>query len=139
MLTYSQARSRLGNRQKVKLENNTYLEPLDANTVAVRLHKTNIVLIHANGTYTLNTGGWDSVTTKDRMNRYSPVRLYSENKVWKVGDVGYKDGMVIDGTGAVVSGGLVLQKKKPRQDIELSDERSRKRRLDLLLSPTGAP
>lgn len=105
MLTYAEAREKLGNRTKRKLERNTYLEPLDAQTVAVRLHQTNVVLIHSNGTYTLNSGGWKTITTKARINEYSPARLYSENNVWYVGETGYTDGMKVDSTGGLVSGG----------------------------------
>jgi hypothetical protein len=77
MLTYQEAKAILDksrNGQK-KLENNTYMMflpggPLD---IAVRLHSTNVVTLHADGTYTLDSGGWRTVTTKDRINKYAPL------------------------------------------------------------------
>lgn len=41
-------------------------------TFAVELHCTDVVEIHPDGTYTLNTGGWDAVTTWQRINQYTP-------------------------------------------------------------------
>jgi len=67
-----------------KLENHTYLWPTRDGSYAVRLHATDVVTIHADGTFTLDTGGWYTVTTKDRINRYSPARVYSERGVWCV-------------------------------------------------------
>lgn len=121
-LTYADARMKLGNRSKRKLERNTYLEPVDADTVAVRLHSTNLILIHSDGRYTLNTGGWRTVTTKARINAYSPARLYSASNIWYVGDVVYADGIVVNGAGVVLSGGRGVKK-----------EESSKRRLDKMV------
>jgi hypothetical protein len=66
-----------------KLANNTYLHQR-GDSYAVRLHATDIVIIHPDGTFSLNTGGWFTVTTKDRINRFSPARVYSEAGVWCV-------------------------------------------------------
>lgn len=42
--------------------------PLDG--IAVRLHNTDIVIYQPDGSVVLNTGGWYTVTTKDRIHRY---------------------------------------------------------------------
>src|SRR5262249_27597834 len=60
------------------LENNTRLIRC-GDDYAVVLHSTAVVTIHQDGTYTLRTGGWRTVTTKDRINKYSPARVYSTN------------------------------------------------------------
>lgn len=59
-------------RDRRKLENNTYLERRPGGAWAVRLHATDILTVQPNGTVQANTGGWESVTTKARLNEYLP-------------------------------------------------------------------
>lgn len=84
--TYAEADALLTGRCKNsrKLGNNTYLERL-AIGHAIRLHNTTVVLFSANGSVTLNSGGWKTVTTKDRMNK-AGVRVYQEKFVWYIVD-----------------------------------------------------
>jgi hypothetical protein len=51
---------------------------------AVRLHWTDVVTIHPDNTYTLRTGGWETITTKDRINSYAPVCVWSQQGIWYV-------------------------------------------------------
>lgn len=72
-----------------KLANNTYLERRDGDAIAVRLHSTDIITLHApaNGTelVTLDSGGWLTMTTKGRMHDYAPgVGIESDRGVWQV-------------------------------------------------------
>lgn len=69
-----------------KLQNNTWLHRIDEHTIGVRLHNTDVVLIHDDGSYTLDTGGWYTVTTKDRINSYlpRPLRVYSKRGRWSL-------------------------------------------------------
>lgn len=60
--------------QSRKVANNTYLQRR-GDDIAVRLHQTDVVTFHADGTATLNTGGWFTMTTKDRIHRYLPAGL----------------------------------------------------------------
>ncbi len=87
------------NADRRKIGNNTYAEILYDNTVAIKLHNTYVVKINPNGTYTLNSGGWQTVTTKDRINQYSPVRVYQRDFTWYVKINGkeypFMDGMVV--------------------------------------------
>lgn len=86
MLTYQDAQRmldtpagrKLGYR---KLERNTYLHPR-GDAFAVRLHATDVVTILPDGTYSLNTGGWFTVTTKQRINAYGPARVSSDRGTW---------------------------------------------------------
>lgn len=66
-----------------KVANNTYLERR-GDDIAVRLHQTDVVTFHADGTATLDTGGWLTMTTKERINRYLPagIRLESNRGRW---------------------------------------------------------
>lgn len=87
------------NASRRKIGNNTYAEILNDGTVAIKLHNTYVVKINPNGTYTLNSGGWQTVTTKDRINQYSPKKVYQRNFEWFVDINGkqfpFMDGMVV--------------------------------------------
>jgi hypothetical protein len=65
------------NAQRRKLANNTYLERLgvssgipDAAPLAIALHGSYIVKIWPNGAVTLNLSGWNTVTTRERVNAF---------------------------------------------------------------------
>ena len=60
--TYQQAVEVLGNRQSIKLGNNTWIERDCADCIVIRLHQTDIVNFFADGRITLRTGGWYTVT-----------------------------------------------------------------------------
>lgn len=79
--SYREAREFLGSRDRRKLANNTYLERRDENTIAVRLHATDVVTFRPQSVE-INTGGWFTVTTKNRINRFSPIHIYSERRRW---------------------------------------------------------
>lgn len=87
------------NSNRRKIGNNTYAEILHDNSVGIMLHSTYVVKIHPDNTYTLQTGGWQTVTTKDRINQYSPVRVYQRNYEWFVKINGkeypFMEGMVV--------------------------------------------
>ena len=74
--------------------NNTDVRFEDGHTI-VRLHATDIVDVDTNdNTITLDTGGWNTVTTKERMNAVlsafdSPYRVYQRDFQWHVGLVYY--------------------------------------------------
>jgi hypothetical protein len=87
MMTYAKAvqlwETRRGNAIRKPLGNNTYLYK-DGNDFVVRLHSTNVVRIRPDGTYVLNSGGWSSKTTKDRINAYSPACISQKARTWYV-------------------------------------------------------
>lgn len=62
-----------------KLCNNTYLIRRSDEEIAVRLHATDVVTFHADGSIDIGTGGWNTVTTKDRINAYCAIRVWSES------------------------------------------------------------
>jgi hypothetical protein len=87
-LTFTEAedlmrRARNGSR---RLRRNTYLHEDGPDAYSIRYHSTDIVTVRRDGTYTLRTGGWNTVTTKARLNDYSPARIYSENNTLAVWD-----------------------------------------------------
>lgn len=82
-----------------KVGNNTRAILRENGDVQIVLHSTPVVTIHKDGTYTLRTGGWNTVTTKDRINQYSPVRVYQRDYQWYVTINGkeyeFMNGMVV--------------------------------------------
>lgn len=92
-------------------------KPIDRNTrlfqradhVAVRLHNTDIILFYPDGRVTLNTGGWKTVTTKDRINNFAPFNVWSKRGTWftkvKGTDIPFADGMTISASGNVTGAG----------------------------------
>ena len=92
--SYAEALAVLGSKQSIRLGNNTYLEtikervyedghiPEERTVIAVRLHSTYIVKFYENGKVTLHTGGWQTVTTKDRINEFITGRIYQKNHDW---------------------------------------------------------
>jgi hypothetical protein len=87
------------NRGQRKVGNNTYAYIQADGSVAIELHGTNVVVIHPDDSVMLNSGGWQTVTTKDRINQYSPVRVYQRDFTWYVKINGkeypFMDGMVV--------------------------------------------
>ena len=94
------------NRKSRKIDNNTrgYIEY--DNSVSIELHSTKVVTLYPNGLVKLQTGGWMTPTTKDRMNKYSPVRVTQRKGEWYVNlpcangcrnDFPFMENMVVQG------------------------------------------
>src|SRR3990167_4788568 len=75
-----------GHKTAKKIGNNTYQVETD-NGYAIRLHDTNILIFESDHV-TLNSGGWQTSTTKSRMNQYLPsgVSISQKNYEWFVND-----------------------------------------------------
>lgn len=98
-----------------KVANNTVEYVREDGTRVIRLHLTDIVEILPCGTIRLNSGGFKTVTTKERIERYLPkgMRLWSEKGIWWIGKPSwmqgneeeptypFKDGMIIKPDGTV--------------------------------------
>ena len=92
-----------------KVGNNTFEVFYKNGDRAIRLHRTDIVIwtTISSGLFSrviLNTNGWETVTTKARMNQYMPNgHVYQHKYKWYVstpdGDVPYYDGMQLDYAG----------------------------------------
>ena len=82
-MTYEDASKLLGNKQAKRTgETATTIERLDSTTIGIRYHNTIVVRIHADGSYTLDNGGWATSTTKKRINKYAPVQIWQEQFAW---------------------------------------------------------
>ena len=88
------------------IANNTRLIKIDDETYAIRLHDTNVVTFHKNGKITLDSGGWRTHTTKERMNdaiSEHNFNIIQDKGLWYIGTgwndtnkVLYEDGIVIN-------------------------------------------
>ena len=99
--TYRSLMEALKTRQTKKLLNHTYAVRRDLGKIAVRLHNTDVLTFHPNGDVQINSGGWRTVTTKSRLNRYlpSPLRVSAKKFVWYLFDgkkeIEFEDGLVL--------------------------------------------
>jgi len=80
-------------------QRSTWLEK-DGDDYVIRYHQTYVVRIHANGFYTLKSGGWKTMTTKKRINEYSSANLYQRDFEWYLADgTEFHDGIIVDRNG----------------------------------------
>ena len=100
------ASNTLKKRESKKVGNNTYLVRISPETIGVRLHGTVVVQIHSDGTYTLDSGGWRTVTTKARINDFSPVKVSQKKYDWFVGDEPFHDGIRVREVNGVALAGV---------------------------------
>lgn len=148
-MDYFEARELLrhaGTRQimpRKKVANNTYarleleegseleLEDYGADVV-IRLHNTDIIRFRADGTVTFDTGGWLTVTTKERMNTFgAPFRFSANRGVWTVTALELKEYTRADGSSysslaysetmpaVTYRDGITLRPADPRGSLEL--------------------
>jgi len=99
---FTKARTIQGEKRK-RLDNNTYLLK-EGKQYCIRLHKTIVVRIYPDNTYVLNSGGWLTPTTKDRINKFSSASLYQKNRCWyfSSGEL-FFDGIIISEDGSVIN------------------------------------
>lgn len=81
-----------GKSKAKRIENNTYEIINDDGSRAIRLHDTDIITFTNKGTIILSSGGWQTKTTKDRLNKYLPdnIRINQKNYNWTVNIHGVK-------------------------------------------------
>jgi hypothetical protein len=122
----------MGKRERRKIANNTYMHKGTCGaSVKVRLHSTDILVITAKGVV-LNSGGYRTILSKDRMNALLPVgySLYSEKGLWTLRanrelvegwnsgtHHAFADGITITNTGRVLHAGNSDKDLKLRKQI----------------------
>lgn len=103
--SYETASRFLGHRDKRKLANNTQVERGADDSIGVRLHRTTIVRYYPDGRVQLDSGGWHTVTTKQRISQLLPgmMGLVQRRHDWYVENrylgttVPFEDGMIVRG------------------------------------------
>jgi hypothetical protein len=101
----------------------TRIRRIDSHSIGIRYHSTDVVTYLDSGTAILNSGGYRTVTTKERINKYTGARVSQTMGLWYVacGSLFY-DGMVIDPAGL------------PVNPISPVDTEIAKRKLDRMVS-----
>lgn len=82
--------------KRKKIANNTYLID-NGKRRAIRLHSTDIATEAGPGMIRIDTGGWDTVTTRERLHRFTTCRVYRDRGVTYIDGVKLRDGMKIEG------------------------------------------
>src|SRR5262245_25266207 len=119
--TFAALDSFLGSRasRRVPAIRSTVIERVDAQSIAVRYHSTRVVIAHADGSFTLNTNGHHTATTKARINDFSSARLFQRDFQWyhvtstttrtegtatvTIRKVAFEDGQRVDAFGYVMA------------------------------------
>lgn len=69
----------IDHKKAVKIENNTLSYTDENGDSVIRLHNTDIIRTSANGKkITVFTGGWNTLTTRDRLNGHLPFSVYTQ-------------------------------------------------------------
>jgi hypothetical protein len=113
------------NQSSRPIANNTRVERIDAETIGIKLHDTYVVKIHSDGSFQLYSGGWYTVTTKDRINTYAPARVASDRGRWYVYSndwatrTPFFEGIAVDASGTVLNPRATLAaEERERKEIE---------------------
>lgn len=72
---------------------------------AIRLHNTDVVTFLKNGNVVLNSGGYRTPTTKDRINSFSglPFQIHQHKGLWSINGNEFYDEMILDKKAKLVS------------------------------------
>jgi hypothetical protein len=121
-MNYLTASLKLFGRCKVqrKLCNNTYLIRRSSEEIAVRLHSTDVITFHSDGRIDIATGGWDTVTTKDRINSFCAVRVWSEHGYMFASHSGQE--IAFSGSARIMPDGKLIGKDAAAKRKEIQEE-----------------
>jgi len=84
-MDYTTAVKTLNGRKSKKLKGNTYLHKLEDNKIGLLYHKTYIINYYPKYCQ-LYTGGWNTLTTRDRLRTYGPVNVTTKNNILYIGN-----------------------------------------------------
>jgi hypothetical protein len=117
--TVKQILSAVPNATSPKLVANNTVRYQRGEDTVWRLHQTDIVTKHADGSWTLTSGGWRSPTTKGRLIDYGPLQIWSDKGEWFTNAGPFFDGMKVyaDGTVSAPPAGLFKRRADLRKKI----------------------
>lgn len=111
------------------IANNTYVRSEEGGCVYIRLHNTDIITLNTLDQIILDSGGWLTVTTKDRMNRFNEGMgycVFSEQGIWYVSfnakDYYFENGMILS---------LELPSEGRKAYVEFAIERDKSKEKEL--------
>lgn len=98
-----QAQTFLNGKPSKRWNNNTYLIRLSPSTIAVRLHSTNVITYFRSGKIQVDSGGWETVTTKRRINQFLPgnIGVFQKDFTWFIRfdlsgkEIAFQDGLTL--------------------------------------------
>jgi len=86
MMTYEEAKKLLGNRETKKLVHRTVLYKDDQENYCIQYWNTVVVRITPKNHYIISHGGYNTPTTKRRIENYSSARIRQRNWSWEIFD-----------------------------------------------------
>ena len=100
--SYGEAQDYLQGEDSKEIGHNTWVHRTDE-FIGIMLQSTYVVRYYPDGKATLHTGGWSTVTTKQRINCFipHPYCLYQRNWNWYLWDrdtdktIGFREGMEV--------------------------------------------
>lgn len=93
---FFKAQRLLNGRDQKKIGNNTWAIKNEDGSISIRLHQTNILTFRSDNTCVYQTNGWQTSTTKNRINEYAPVPVYQKDYQWYFwGGEKYVDGIIV--------------------------------------------
>lgn len=82
---FHQVSDYLRGKSSRKIGYETYIEKLSNFEVGIKYHRTHIVKMDVTDVMTISSGGWDTPTTKDRLNQFLSCRgvhIYQKKFEW---------------------------------------------------------
>jgi hypothetical protein len=125
--TWQDADNYLGTRDKRTIGHNTILARRDDEAISVKYHNSAVVVYFApkdDCLVTLNSCGWRTMTTKERINEFCPsgFSVYQERGTWTLSRRGenpesftFADGITIDTYGRVFNAGPANEKERVKK------------------------
>ena len=96
-ITHEKVNAWLGKKNEKQLSRNRKVWRDHTGDIHLRLHYTNIVTWHPDGSYTLNTGGWHSPTTARNMAAVIGLPVQRVNKRGQPPQLGVQGKPIVDG------------------------------------------
>lgn len=96
-ITHEKVNAWLGKKNEKQLSRNRKVWRDHTGDIHLRLHYTNIVTWHPDGSYTLNTGGWHSPTTARNMAAVIGLPVQRVNKRGRPPQLGVQGKPIVDG------------------------------------------
>lgn len=99
----------LGKREEKKIAHNTYVHKRFDGNIGIKLWRTDIIVVNKLNNIKVYTGGWDTSTTKDRINQLLPrnVSVYTKKHQMRIrginGDFEFKEGITVTPDGHILS------------------------------------
>jgi len=115
-----------------KLENNTWEYINDAGNRTIRLHDTDIMEFLPRNKVRLSSGGWLTMTTKQRLNNHlpRPLVISQDKRKWFIRGEGGKEIPFFDGMVVPLDGKIAPSKKI---QAKIRGEETKQKRLDKLV------